>query len=79
MTKHEAHAFIDNGNVTWDDLRDLIRQARRVGMSQVNPSLTKSQCLDILSAGIKSRSGAVDHTSALQRLTATNILREAVQ
>lgn len=57
MTKHEALARLDRGDVTWGHLKHWLSMVEfdghTKGRSVVNPSMLKRQSLSILSAGIE--------------------------
>lgn len=87
MTKREAYERLDKGDLTWGHLKHFITQCYdqdRTVISAVNPSLSRGQSLDILSAAVEPKEDnellLARHYSAAKRarnsLIAVNVLRE---
>lgn len=59
MTKREAQARVDKGDLTWGHLKQWLQMAeadnRTIGLSDVNPGLTKRHSIDILTAAVVPR------------------------
>lgn len=88
MTKREAQARVDRGDLTWGHLKQWLQMAeadgRTVGLSDVNPGLTKRHSIDILTAGTAPREDnemvIADHFPSRRNnigfAIAVNVLRE---
>lgn len=84
MNRQQAHERIDAGDLTWGELKTMLRceMGAHTRGSVVNARMTHEQAVTILSAAIDQRddagivAGPRSLTPKSDRLTATNILRE---